>query len=254
MFFSLFVVTYVFLFGLAVGSFLNVVVYRLNHNRNPLKGRSFCPKCKHRLIWADNIPVLSFFLLSRKCRYCHSPISWQYPLVEVATAFLSVLVYCWSIANFQILPFTIYYLLITYCLIAIFTSDLLYQTIPDEISYPGIIISFFFLMFSHQYQSILVGIFAAAFFLSLNLLTHGKGMAIGDVKLAFLLGLFLGWPKIIVCLYLAFLTGAFVGVILILTKRHQFGRPIAFGPFLVGSTLTAVFFGEKIISYLDRFF
>jgi prepilin signal peptidase PulO-like enzyme (type II secretory pathway) len=283
------VIFFIFFFGLAVGSFINVVVYRLN---NPdsipdrkkrrsgivslLGGRSFCDRCKHKLAWFDNLPLVSFIFLKRKCRYCRSPISWQYPLVELATGILTVLVVffvhprseicrhsggvfnlCFPggvfITNYQLLITVIYYLLITYFLITIFVSDLLYQTIPDEISYPAMAVVFLWSVTKAGFlNAILAGLGAALFFLFLHLITSGRGMAIGDVKLAGLLGFFLGWPKIIVALYLAFLGGALIGSILILTKRQRFGQPVPFGPFLTSAALLTFFYGEKMIAfYLD---
>jgi leader peptidase (prepilin peptidase)/N-methyltransferase len=247
---------FVFLFflGLAIGSFLNVVVYRLNHAKNPLRGRSFCDHCQHQLAWADNLPLASFILLKGKCRYCRSPISWQYPLVELATAVLSIIVFQWAILNFNNFLITGYYLVIAYLLIAVFVSDLLYQTIPDEVSCPGIIFSLIFALVTRQFGFLMAGSASALFFLFLHLITRGKGMAMGDVKLAFFLGLFLGGPRLIFCLYLAFLTGALAGVILILTKRKRFGQQIPFGPFLTTSALASIFWGDKIISFYLRSF
>lgn len=240
---------FVFLFGLAVGSFLNVVVYRLNHHKNPLKGRSFCPKCKHQLSWLDNMPLLSFLLLKGRCRYCRSPISWQYPLVELATALLSLLVFNWSRENTATTLGLFYYLFITYSLITIFVSDFLYQTIPDEVSVPAIIAGFLWALGQQNLSFVITGAAAALFFYLLYFFTKGKGMAFGDVKLALLMGLFLGWPKIIIALYLAFLTGAVVGLGLILFKKKKFGQTIAFGPFLTASTLASLFWGESIFAF-----
>jgi len=226
----------IFIFGLLLGSFLNCLVYRLNEAKNWRKfffGRSYCPRCKRNLRCFDNLPLLSFFLLKGRCRWCHSPISWHYPLVELATGVLFVTAYH--------LQFTIYNLLIIYALIGIFLSDLLYRTIPDQLVYPALFISLIFFT-----TNLLSGLGVAAFFFLLVLLTRFRGMGLGDVKLAGLMGLFLGFPKIIVALYLAFLTGALTGVILVLTKRKKMKSEIAFGPFLVLATLIAWFWGEKI--------
>ena len=216
-------IVFLFVLGLVVGSFLNVVIYRLNNGLSPLRGRSFCPRCKHQLAWGDNVPLLSFLLLRGKCRYCHSPISWQYPLVELATGILTVVVL-----------HTSFNLLLTYALIAIFVSDLLYYTIPDEIVWPMIGLSFLIS------PNLLPGLGAAGFFLSLVLLTHSRGMGMGDVKLAGLMGLALGWPKISVAILLAFLTGATVGVILVLMGKKGLKSRIPFGPFLAGATLISL--------------
>ncbi len=233
--------------GLSIGSFINCLVYRLNHELSPLRGRSFCPKCKHQLVWQDNIPLLSFILLKGKCRYCHSPISWQYPLVELTAAILTILVYWLSGYELQV---TGYNLIISYALLAIFVSDLLYFTIPNEIVFFAIGISFLYSHFAFRISHFAISaLLVAAFFYLLVLITRGKGMGLGDVKLAGLMGLILGWPKILLALYLAFLTGAVIGVILILLKKKKFGQYIPFGPFLTGATFISMFWGEVIFQW-----
>lgn len=236
----------IFILGLLLGSFLNCLVYRLNEARdwrNFFFGRSYCPKCKKNLRWFDNLPLFSFLFLKGRCRWCRSPISWQYPLVELTTGILSVIVYYLSVGSIVNLIFN---LIIVYALIGIFLSDLLYRTIPDQIVYSALAIALLWLIVNQQWLSILSGLGAALFFLLLVLLTRWQGMGLGDVKLAGLMGLILGFPKIIVALYLAFLTGALVGVILILTKRKRWKSEIPFGPFLVLATFIAFFWGEKI--------
>ncbi len=243
-----------FVLGSCVGSFLNVVVYRLNHGLSPLKGRSFCPKCKKKILWRDNLPLFSFLLLKGRCRSCHSPISWQYPLVELATGSLTLLMVYFSFLYLGASWLgVIYYLLITYALIALFVSDFLYQTIPDEIVYSATALALLWSVFAHQWPSLLAGVGAAGFFLLLAVVTRGKGMGMGDVKLAGLMGLFLGFPEIVVALALAFLTGAFAGVILILIGKKRFGEHIPFGPFLVNATWISLFWGLAIWQfYVER--
>lgn len=245
---------FLFFLGLSIGSFINCLVYRLDSSaalgaknwRGFLFGRSFCPKCKHKLAWYDNVPLLSFALLAGKCRYCHSPISWQYPVVELTAGVLTLLIFQFS--NFPFFQ-SIFNLLITYALIAIFVSDLRYMIIPDKIVYPTLLVTLFFLI--SQYPNISISNFLSAlgtagFFYFLVLITRGRGMGMGDVKLVGLMGLILGWPRIIVALFLAFLTGAVVGAILVLLKKKRFEEHIPFGPFLVAGTFVALFWGEKI--------
>jgi len=238
---------FLFVLGLCVGSFLNVVVYRFNHGLSPLLGRSICPKCKKKIPWQDNIPLLSFILLGGKCRFCKKSISPQYPLVELATGILFAVNYqglSWIIMDYQGWLNLVYYLFLTSVLIAIFVSDLRYQTIPDKIVYPAIGLAFIWSVVSGWWLVVGVGAAAAGFFLLLVLLTRGKGMGLGDVKLAGLMGLVLGWPKIVIALYLSFLTGAVVGVILVLSRKKRFGEHIPFGPFLAGATWISIFWGE----------
>ena len=259
-----FILPLLFLIGLAVGSFLNCLIYRLNKGLSPIGGRSFCPKCNHQLSWKDNTPLLSFVLLGGRCRYCHSPISWQYPLVELGTGILSVvslsakggLAFGWqfSVVRGANILSTGYWLLITYALFAIFVSDLRYGTIPDKIVYPVIGLAIIYSIFDIQYsifENFLSALGAAGFFLALVTITRGKGMGMGDVKLVALMGLVLGWPKIAVALYLAFLTGAIVGVILILLGKKRFGEHIPFGPFLTTATWIGLLWGGQILAWFQ---
>ncbi|MCX6726095.1 MAG: prepilin peptidase [Candidatus Shapirobacteria bacterium] len=254
---------FIFVFGIAIGSFIDCLVYRLNKEKNFwkrfLKGRSYCPRCKHQLAWFENIPLCSFFLQKGKCRHCHSLISWRYPLVELFTGLIFVGVYkWWLIPNFN--PSSDFYIFISlFCqkqtylylyiflvLLAVFLSDLFYWTIPDQITFPAILIFFIWNIIQGQWLSILAGLAGVIFFLLLVFLTKGKGMGLGDVKLVGLMGLFLGFPRLIVALYLAFLTGAITGVILILIKKKRIDSRIPFGPFLALSAFVALFWGEKI--------
>lgn len=236
-----------FFLGACIGSFLNVVVYRLNHNLSPFRGRSFCPKCKKKISWRDNIPLLSFVFLRGRCRSCHSPISWQYPLVELTTGVLTLFTVYYSLFVLHLsLLAVVYYLLITYALIVIFVSDFRYTTIPDQVVYPAIGLAFIWTFINNSWLFLPAGVVAAGFFFLLVFVTRGKGMGMGDVKLAGLMGLILGFPKIIITLMLAFLTGAIVGVILVLLGRKRLKEHVPFGPFLVGATWVGLFWGGKI--------
>ncbi len=265
---------FVFFFGLTVGSFLNCVIYRLEEGKSFLKGRSFCPHCKHQLSWQDLIPVLSFLILKGKCRYCKKPISWQYPIVEIATGLLFLLIFNFqfSISNYLNL---IYYLIISTLLIVIFVYDFKHYVIPDKIIYLAIGLALIYqlfgiLNFGHwdlfrnwkleigNLQPLLnpltSAILASAFFLLIVLISHGRWMGMGDIKLAFLMGLFLSSSKILVALFLAFLVGAIIGVGLILSGKKTLKSEVPFGPFLVTGTFIALFWGENIIKWYLNFF
>jgi leader peptidase (prepilin peptidase)/N-methyltransferase len=268
----------IFLLGLCVGSFINCVVYRLNNRikkdfsglRGIFLGRSFCDGCRRRLVWYDNLPVVSFLMLRGRCRFCHSPILWQYPLIELATGFLFLGVFWWvknwcgETFYFDRNKLVYCYLVISlYCfigasLVAIFVSDLRYNTIPDEIVYPAMLISFLNAIRSFAGKegflayAIAAAIGAGLFFFILVLLTRGRGMGMGDVKLAGLMGLVLGFPKILVALFLAFLTGAVWGGILVVMGKKKLKSHIPFGPFLVGATLISLVWGNQIFEYYMR--
>jgi len=241
-----------FVFGLAVGSFLNVVIYRLRFGDSPMKGRSYCPKCKKQISWYDNIPLLSFFLLGGKCRKCKKKISVEYPLIELLIGLQFVWIYWLLKANFSFfgqmegfysLALLIYWLLLFAGALTIAIYDFKYMLIPDEVLFFLIGLSFLRLFFSHQWQVIPIAFASSLFLLGLFLLTKGKGMGFGDVKLGFLLGLVLGWPLIVIGYITAFLTGAVVGVILIILKKKRFKEQIAFGPFLLWGMLIAKLWG-----------
>ena len=240
----------IFIFGLVVGSFLNCLIYRLEVGEGFLKGRSFCPYCRHILSWQDLIPLLSFLILRGKCRYCQKSISWQYPLVEIATGLLFL-----SIFNFQ---FSIFNLIIACFLIIIFVYDLKHYIIPDKIIYPAIVIVLIYNFLRSDLlgrSDLLLSAFGAAtFFLAIVLVSRGTWMGIGDIKLAFLMGLFLSWPKILVALFLAFSIGAIIGLGLIVSGKKTLKSEVPFGPFLVTGTFIALFFGGQIIHwYLNLF-
>ena len=238
---------FLFFIGLAVASFANVVVYRLNNSLNPLKGRSICPYCGKRIVWYDNIPLLSFALLRGRCRVCHSPISWYYPIVELAGGVFFVLVFIFS-SNLAALIFNLFF---TSLLLIVFFSDLEYRTIPDQVLLGLLFLVFLKWIFlfpgrEEIFLNSLVALLAGASFLFLYFLSRRQGMGLGDVKLVPVLALFLGWKGFLVCLLSAFLTGALIGVILVLLGRKKLKSQIAFGPFLAFFGWVSLFWGERI--------
>lgn len=245
----------VFLLGLAVGSFLNCVICRLAGKTSFLHGRSKCPKCKHELRRQDLAPVLSYLILGGKCRYCKRKISWEYPAVEIATAILFLISYFLFLNHFL---FLIFLLIISCFLIIIFVYDLKYYIIPDKIIYPAIAITFLYrlyeIIFNFQFsisnfQTILSGLGAAMFFTLIVFMSNGRWMGVGDIKLAFLMGLLLGWPNILVALFFAFMAGALVGLAMIAAKKKTMKSEVPFGPFLVAGVFIALFFGNAIINW-----
>lgn len=255
---SLFFAFFIFFLGTSVGSFLNVLIDRLPRGEQVFSGRSYCESCGKKLAWCDLIPVFSWVFLRGRCRFCHSPIPVQYPLVELATGVLTVFLifHLRGVPQAQphlggVLTLT-YYLIIISALIVIFFTDLKYQIIPDKIIYSAIILTSVFQIIN--YKSAIINITnplfssfgAGLFFLSLVTLTRGRGMGLGDVKLVALMGLILGFPKIVVALYLAFLTGALVGVILVIIGKKRFGQHLPFGPFLAGATMISLFWGQEL--------
>lgn len=249
----LFILT-LFIFGLFVGSFLNVVIDRSARGEGFINGRSHCDRCGHVLSWYDLIPLLSYALLQGKCRYCHKSIGYEYPIVETATA-ISFAVLPFLLSTYDMFLFGVKLLLIGIFII-IFFADLWYGIIPDValIAGSGGLAMLFFLQPSIILSHVAAGLGAGLFFLMLFLGTKGKGMGFGDVKLALFLGLLLGFPDIIVGLYIAFLTGALVALILILWRKKRLrGDTIPFGPFLVLGGLVAWFWGTSLWGLIARY-
>jgi prepilin signal peptidase PulO-like enzyme (type II secretory pathway) len=253
-----------FLISLCVGSFLNVLIYRLPRELNFIKGRSFCPNCRKTIAWYDNIPLFSFIVLKGRCRGCHSPISLRYPIVELLTAVITLLILNFKfqifnqflVFNFKNILEVFLYLILVWSLVVIFFIDLEHQIIPDEILFPVIVL---FLVFSlvTDYRVLITNYLLPALgsFLFLFIIwaaTRGRGMGFGDVKFAFLMGLCLGFPRVILAFYIAFLTGAMIGIILILVKKVKFGQQIAFGPFLAFGTFIALIWGENILKLVQK--
>lgn len=251
--------------GLIVGSFLNVVVYRLRVAETLVADRSHCPHCKTVIRWYDNIPVLSFILLKFRCRNCQEKISWQYPLVEVFTGlvFAFIGLRYFDTVDVSTWATTIYYLGIVSFLIVIFVYDFLYLEIPGLVLWPAIGFAVVFnLVFDWgmagfgndvlrlaTYSGTLGAVAAFLFFFLLVALSKEKWMGMGDAYLVILLGLILGWPEILLGLMLAFTLGALSGIALILFKKKNMDSQIPFAPFLVLGSLIALFWYQPITEW-----
>jgi len=256
-----------FFLGSAVGSFINVYIYRTITDQDWLGGRSECEKCRNKIAWYDLIPVFSYLWLRGKCRHCGKRIGLIHPIVEVIVGLLFVWWYFIGALFFRLtsLPFQAiqpaYWLLAGILLLIIFVADILYYFVPNSIV--GLLLAltliyrigltFFGLM---QPKDLIMAILASiglvfAFYL-LHVGTKGKGFGMGDVKLAAPLALIMGWPKVLVGVFLAFFIGAVVGLGLIATGKRKFGQIVPFAPFLILGTLLALIFGQQIWqSYLS---
>jgi prepilin signal peptidase PulO-like enzyme (type II secretory pathway) len=244
---------FVFIFGVCIGSFLNCVIYRLEQKRK-ITGRSFCPNCKHKLSWIDLFPVFSFLCLGGKCRYCRNKISIQYPLAELATGALFILLF-----NYQNILQSVFYWIIASFLIILFIYDLKHYLIPDMVLFPAIAITLIYNLISPYsitkfWLVFFAIIIASGFFLVIFLASKGKWMGFGDVKLAILMGLLLGLPNVLVALFLAFFFGAIIGVILMIFGKKGLKSEIPFGPFLIAGTFLAILWGPEIINWYLKLF
>ncbi len=240
-----------FVLGLVVGSFLNVLIYRTVQGEDFVKGRSRCDTCKKKIAWYDNIPLLSYVILGGKCRNCKKPISIQHPIIEFMSGILFVWWYAIGFAFFQLSqsPHTlvqpVFWLLVGILLLVIFVADWLYQIIPDYANFGLMLLAFLYRVYlvttgAMEWRdfglAIITGVGLMLFIWALWWGTKGRGMGFGDVKYALAMGILLGWPRALVGMFLAFVIGAVVGSMLILIRAKKFKERIAFGPFLVAAT------------------
>ena len=247
-----FILIFIFIFGLIIGSFLNCLIYRLHKNKS-MMGRSFCPKCKKQIAWYDNIPILSFLFLNGKCRYCKQKISWQYLLVEFITGILFVIAFIIEFSVFQnqniLMLFRSWFIISV--MIVIFIYDLKWYLILDIITLPAsLILLIWNLYLGMNWQNMLISvIIGIGFFLSQFLISRGKWIGGGDIRLGMLMGLSLGWPMILVAIILAYFIGSVIGILLILFKKKKIGSKIPLGIFLSTATVITLFWGDIILDW-----
>lgn len=239
----------IFILGLALGSFANVLIDRLPRGESIVYGRSHCDFCRKKLRWFELLPVISFIIQRGRCLHCHKRLSVQYPLIEMVTAIGLLIIYQLFSYSFILLCS---YGLIFLAFLVIFVADLKYQIIPDSMVILGLLGALG--LVGINWDKFAAGAGAALFFWFLYIITRRRGMGFGDVKLAFLLGFLLGMPKIIVALYVAFLTGAATGVILILGGKKKLKSKISFGPFLIFGLFIALVWGENLSLWFINLF
>lgn len=265
---EMFILIIIFILGLCLGSFVNMLVYRTavkyklrktgfiktSKNRN----RSFCDYCGKQLYWYENIPVISWVIQKGKSRCCHKKLSILYPIVELITGTMLLLI----INRFDLFSnhfsltieiLQLFWLLVIVTLLVFLTVfDFKYLILPDFAIFTLIVISFLGVAFDEPQilPYLLSAIGSFIFFGSIYFFTKGKGIGFGDAKLAIFMGLFLGWPKIVMAIYIAFIFGAMVAIIGMILKKVTRKSQIAFGPFLILGTIIAWFWGDQIINFL----
>lgn len=237
---------FLFILGLLVGSFVNVLADRLPHGENVLWKRSHCDYCKKTLRWFELIPIFSFLIQRGRCRRCRKKLSIQYPLVELTTGI--------GFTFLHSFPFCLLFI----SLLVIFVADLKYQIIPDSmiiLGFAATILNWF--MRSMPVGDILqyaeTGLICFAVFYLIWMVTRGKGLGFGDVKFVLLMGVLLGFPGVISAFYVAFLTGAGYGVILMIGRKKTWKSKIAFGPFLVLGTVVALIWQPQLTALWRMF-
>jgi len=241
----------IFIIGLVIGSFSNVCIYRLPRNESLVRPGSHCPQCSKPIPFYDNIPIISYLLLKGKCRYCGQSIPPQYPIVELATGLFYLALYLF----YGLQPIAIVYMLLCTLLIIISFIDLRERIIPDVLSVPFIIIGFAFSFFLRNINPLdsLLGILAGGGSLLLIAIVGSKlfkkeAMGGGDIKLAAMLGAFLGWQLTLLSLFLGFFVGSVIGVLIMVTSKNK-NDVIPFGPFIALGAMISMFWGQAILHW-----
>jgi leader peptidase (prepilin peptidase)/N-methyltransferase len=253
---SVILITFAVLTGLAVGSILGVVVWRVPRGQNILSLPSACPKCAHPIRWYDNVPVFSWLLLRGKCRDCGESISPRYPLVEVTTAVIFGVIAAGVGAETSlvwVLPAFLYLAAIS---IALTLIDLDTQTLPNKIVLPSIVVGAALLALASagtgnwgSLVGALTGGVVLFLFYFIAALIAPRGMGMGDVKLAAVLGLYLGWVGwggLAVGAFAAFLLGGLFAITLVVIGRAHRRAAIPFGPWMIAGAWLGIAFGEQI--------
>lgn len=254
----------IFIFGTAVGSFLNVVVERTRQKKEIVLARSSCPKCQQKIKWYDNIPIISFCLLQGRCRHCHKKIASQYFLMEGITGILFLINFWvsldkYGVANGQLLMNLINGWVIISFLIIIFIYDLKYYLILDRFIWWGVGWVIFFAswtVFSQQSGLIFLGkdllmrlgcgIIISSFFALQYFISRGRWVGGGDLRLGFLMGMILGWPGALVGLFLAYIIGLIIALPLLIMKKKNWQSILPMGTFLTAATLIVFWWGENL--------
>ena len=219
--------------GLFIGSFANVLVYRLPRGLVWWRGRSVCPNCHHTLGPWELIPVLSWLWQRRRCRHCSQLISWRYITGEITLALL----YAWAAATFGWSWLLALALFVGLVFFVLFWVDLEHGILPDSITLPAIVVTAVAQLYlGLPWQTLAIGMaVGSGLFLFQYAVSGGRWVGGGDIRLGALLGALLGWPMVLVALMLAYCSGALVGIWLLLTKRAQVNSAVPFGPFLVAA-------------------
>lgn len=247
----------IFLLGVIIGSFLNVCIYRIPKGESIIFPSSHCTSCGTPLKWYDLIPIISFIIQKGKCRYCGEKISLQYPIVEFLNGILYLILYY----NFDFNLDFIFYGIIFSILIVIFFIDLYYQIIPNGLNILILISSITYKLLQfilydmplNLINSLLGLIVSSGLFLLIIIISKG-GIGGGDLKLIGGLGFILGAEKIVLTIFLSFVLGAIISILLLLFKIKGMKDPIPFGPFICIASIITIFWGDNLLLWYSSMF
>ena len=235
----------IFLFGIVIGSFLNVCIYRIPKKESIVFPHSHCMTCGYQLRWYDLVPLFSFLFLRGRCRKCHTKLSLQYPLVEGMNGALYVIVFLANGLNYV----SVVYCLLTSALIVLSVLDFRTMEIADGINLFILLLGIAATLLDlHAWKDHVIGMFSVSvFLLVIYLVTVGRGIGGGDIKLMFACGLILGWKLILLAFFLGCIIGSVVHIIRMSVKKA--GRMLAMGPYLSAGILLAALWGNAWINW-----
>lgn len=233
-----------FIFGAAMGSFLNVVICRLQTRESFIHGRSHCPHCRAKLHWHDLLPLVSFMCLGGHCRYCRKTISWRYLLIEIITGALFVLGAASGLGWLQLLI----YLVAVSFFIVLFVYDSETYIVPDSVSLPAIGIIFLLnLLGGASWTALLLGaLVGGGWFLAQFIVSSGRWVGGGDIRLGLLIGVLVGFPMIGLSLMIAYVGGSIIAIGLLLAGRAKFGSRLPFATIVLPASLITWLYGGQI--------
>ncbi len=257
-----------FVLGLILGSFLNALAWRIHGGEDFVRGRSHCDKCGHKLSALDLIPLFSWLYLRGRCRYCHEKVSWQHPAVEVFTGLVFAASYQWWIDSFYSFGSKILFVAwLAACvgLIALAIYDLNWMKLPNKLVYPSLAVAavgrlVYLVNVEPQPAhaallwagSVLV---ASGFFWLLFIISRGRWIGYGDVRLGLVTGTLLATPtRSFLMIFLASVAGTLISVPLLMIQKKSLSTRLPYGPFLILSTMIVMLFGQSIIDWYDRIF
>mgnify|MGYP001311787872 FL=1 len=250
-------ILFVIILGALWGSFANVCIYRLPNDENVVSGRSLCPKCKQKIVWYDNIPVISFVILKAKCRNCDYKISYQYLVVEILSLLSFTLIYFLFGISITTLLFWILYL----CFVIIFFIDLKHFVIPNVITFPLMALGFFksfdpnlSYLFPNYLNSLIGGAFGYGIIFSIiyfyKQVRKKEGMGLGDAKLFAVIGFWFGWISIPFIVFLSSVVALLSVLPGLIMKSKQMSSEIPFGPYIIIATFVFITFKESMVEFI----
>jgi prepilin signal peptidase PulO-like enzyme (type II secretory pathway) len=243
---------FIFFFGAVIGSFVNAVLWRLRTRESFIFGRSYCPACRHELSAVDLIPILSWLMLGGRCRYCRKPISPSYLIIEtvMGALFLMAALRVGVLGESQLarLLFTWYGIAV---MVIVFVYDLRYMMILHSVTLPAAAVAFAanWAMGASPARLALAAAAAGGFFYLQYVLSKGRWIGGGDAYLGLMMGAFLGWPAVLVALFLAYVSGAMVSAVLLLSGRRTMKSQLPLGTFLAASSIVVMLWGERLLDW-----